>query len=76
MTKKRDARAKLLFCQSNPIVFLPFLLPSPSSLLKLSVISQGNQWWRLEMSVLVFSQATMQSNGCAVLRNVVSAMAS
>ena len=34
-TKKRDARAKLLFCQSKPIVFLPFSLTSPSSLLKL-----------------------------------------
>ena len=29
-TKKRDARAKL-FCQSKPIAFLPFSLPSPSS---------------------------------------------
>ena len=27
--KKQDARAKLLFCQSKPIGFLPFLLPSP-----------------------------------------------
>ena len=34
-TKKRDARAKLFFRQSKPILFLPFLLPSPSSLLKL-----------------------------------------
>ena len=34
-TKKRDARAKLLFCQFIPIAFLPFSLPSPSSLLKL-----------------------------------------
>ena len=34
-TKKRDARAKLLLCQSKPIVFLPFSLPSPSSSLKL-----------------------------------------
>ena len=32
-TKKRDARAKLLFCQSKPIAFLPFSLTS--SLLKL-----------------------------------------
>ena len=32
-TKKRDARAKLLFCQSKPIAFLPFSLTSPSSLL-------------------------------------------
>ena len=33
--KKRDARAKLLFCQSKPIALLPFSLTSPSSLLKL-----------------------------------------
>ena len=32
-TKKRNARAKLLFCQSKPIAFLPFSLPS--SLVKL-----------------------------------------
>ena len=31
-TKKRDARAKFYFCS---IAFLPFSLPSPSSLLKL-----------------------------------------
>ena len=37
--KKRDARAKLLFCQSQPIGFLPFSLPSPSSLHKLPIIS-------------------------------------
>ena len=33
-TKTRDARAKLLFCQSKPVAFLPFSLMSPSSLLK------------------------------------------
>ena len=38
-TKKRDARAKFLLCQSDPIAFLPFLWPSLSSLLKLSLIS-------------------------------------
>ena len=27
-------RANLLFCQSGPVAFLPFLLPSPLSLLK------------------------------------------
>ena len=37
-TKKRDARAKMLFCQSKPTAFLPFLLTSPSSLLKLPKI--------------------------------------
>ena len=33
-TKMRDARAKLLFCQSKTIYFLPFSLLSLSSLLK------------------------------------------
>ena len=37
-TKKRDARAKLLFCSYKPIVFLPFSLPSSSLLLKLSIV--------------------------------------
>ena len=41
-TKKRDARAKLFFCQSKPIsiAFLPFSLPlqSSSSFLKLSIV--------------------------------------
>ena len=32
-TKKRDARAKLLFGQTKPVAFLTFPLPSPSSLL-------------------------------------------
>ena len=35
-TKMRDACAMLLCCQSKSIAFLPFSLPSPSSLLKLS----------------------------------------
>ena len=35
-TKKRDARAKLLFANLNQLFFLPFLLTSPSSLLKLT----------------------------------------
>ena len=34
-TKKRDVRAKLLFCLSYPITFLPLSLPSPWTLLKL-----------------------------------------
>ena len=39
MHKKRlNARAKLLFCHSKPIVFLPFSLLSPSSLLKLPIV--------------------------------------
>ena len=37
-TKKRDARAKLSFCHNKPIAFLPLLLPSPSSLLKLRIV--------------------------------------
>ena len=35
-TKKRDARAELLFGQSKPSLVLPFLLTSPSSLLELN----------------------------------------
>ena len=39
-TKKRDTRAKLLFCQSKPVVFLPFSLTLASSLLlKLPIIA-------------------------------------
>ena len=38
-TEKRDARAKLLFCQSKPSDFLTFSLTSPSSLLKLPNLS-------------------------------------
>ena len=42
MYKKRDARAKLLFCrQSKPIAFLPFSLPSPSSMFKLPDVKDG-----------------------------------
>ena len=38
-TKKRDARVKLFFCQAETYCFfLPFSLPSPSSLLKLPII--------------------------------------
>ena len=33
-TKKCDAHAKLLFCQSKLISLLPFLMPLPPSLLK------------------------------------------
>ena len=36
-TKKRDARAKLLFGQSRPIAFLPFSLLSLSLLLKFPI---------------------------------------
>ena len=42
MQKKRDARAKLLFCRSKPVAFLPFSLPSPSSLLKPPVVGGNN----------------------------------
>ena len=43
-TKKRDARAESLFCQSKRIAFLPFLLTSPSSLLKLPNTSGGREY--------------------------------
>ena len=36
--QKRDARAALLFCLWKPIAFLPFSLPSLSSLVKLSIV--------------------------------------
>ena len=39
-TRKRDARAKLLFCRSKPTAFLPFSLPSPLSLLKLPIVTK------------------------------------
>ena len=39
--KKRDARAKLLFCLSKPIALLLFSLPSSSSLRKLPSNSGG-----------------------------------
>ena len=38
MYKKAWSRATLLFCQSKPIAFLPFSLPSPSSMLKLPIV--------------------------------------
>ena len=39
-TKKRDAHAKLLFCQSKPPASLPSSLTSLSSLLKLPIVGQ------------------------------------
>ena len=41
-TKKRDAHAELLFCQSKSIAVLPFSLTSPSSLLKLPIVHQSS----------------------------------
>ena len=40
-TKKRDACAKLLFCESKPIAFLSCALTSPLSLLKLPIDTRG-----------------------------------
>ena len=37
-TKMCNTCAKLLFCQSKPIAFMPFLLTSPLSLLKLPIV--------------------------------------
>ena len=57
-TKKRDARAKLLFCQSKPIGLLPFSLPSPSSLLKLpNIRRKGHQIVLEELKQRVTAQA-------------------
>ena len=39
-TKKREARAKLLFCYYKPNALLPLSLPSPSSLPKLNQESE------------------------------------
>ena len=41
-TKKRDARAELLFGQSKPSLVLPFSLTSPSSLLELNNNNDGD----------------------------------
>ena len=43
MYKKRDARAKLLFCLSIPIAFLPFSLASSLSLRKLLNVGKAVQ---------------------------------
>ena len=40
-TKKRDARAKIVVLLINPIAFLKFSLPSPSSDLKVPTVCQG-----------------------------------
>ena len=37
-TKTCNKSAKLLFCQSKPIAFMPFLLTWPSPLLKLPIV--------------------------------------
>jgi len=57
-TKKRNARAKLLFGQSKPIDFLPFSLTSPSSLLKLSNVCRITPA-KIQVSVVIVSK-----NGC------------
>ena len=55
-TKQCDARTKLLFCQSNPLAFLPSSLPSLSSLLKLptnvplKTMKQRPCWWTQKSS--------------------------
>ena len=45
--KAWKARAKLLFCLSNSVDFLPFSLPSPSSLLKLPNKRGKEESWNL-----------------------------
>ena len=45
-TKKRDARAKLLFCQSKPISLLTFAWPSP--LLDLFFLTVTEKVWESE----------------------------
>ena len=61
-------KLKLLFCHSKPIVFLPFSLTSPSSLLKLP-----NIWTRQRKSLgflafnVFFFQMIMYSGGWSIL---------
>ena len=47
-TKKRDARAKLLFCQSKPIGCLPFSLPFQNARLLFPEKSFQRSWWNDE----------------------------
>ena len=51
-TKMRDARAKSLFYQSKPISLLPFLLTSPSPLLKLPIIPPRSHKRFFKMTLL------------------------
>ena len=52
-TKKRDPHPKLLFCQSKPTVFLPFLLSSSLSLLKLHNIRIGSPIGRTALNRII-----------------------
>ena len=52
--RERDARAKLLFCQSKPISFLPFSLPSPSSFLKLPYVDNDDNIANRSLGALCF----------------------
>ena len=54
-TKKRDARAKLMFCYYKLIAFWPFLLPSPSPSHKLPIKddSDGNLNHKRLMSLCI-----------------------
>ena len=70
-TKKRDARAELLFCQSKPIAFLPFSLTTPSSLLKGDVIRDDLQRRFLaQHSVAMLEQCGNHSKQCVWQRCV------
>ena len=68
--KRRDARAKLLFCQSKLIaVFLLLSLPSSSSLLKLPyvVVSVSSTWClsaRIRQSIRPDSVVSVGDNDC------------
>ena len=54
-TKKRAARAKLLFCLLNLLRFFPFLLTSPLSLLKLFTVTVGYILHHIVLGLNVFS---------------------
>ena len=69
-TKKRDASPKLLFCQSNPITFLPFPLPfplpSPSSLLKFS----NGPYGEASLETGTFFRSEIYGNGRDLLKYI------
>ena len=77
-TKKRDARAKLLFCVINILLFLTFSLPSPSSLLKLPIYfrdgpnrcSHGTKEWHKTNLLRDASLSRSVRRGAAQLHSV------
>ena len=70
MYKNRDACIKLLFCQFKPIGFLPFLLPSPSLLLKLpNYFDPVTRHKPCSLKKLAFRLLNQLANGYSSLEN-------